>query len=192
MEIETERLILREYSIDDWQDVLEYQSQPDYLRFYDWSERDEQSVKEFVGQFISAQAEALRIKYQFAVTLSETGRLIGSAGIRKEKQEAVEGEIGVELNPAYWGKGYAAEAIRAVMRFGFDDLGLHRIWVKIISENIRSVRLVERVGMRLEGRLRENEWFKERWWDTLIYGMLDYEWYARENPGPGSNLAGLD
>lgn len=192
MEIVTERLTLREYSIDDWRDVLAYQSDPDYLRYYPWLDRSEASVKDFIQQFITTKGEDPRLMYQLAITINGNHRVVGSAGIRLESPESTSGDIGIELSPEHWGKGLAAEAGRAILRFGFEDLSLHRVWARLIADNTRSVRLVERLGMLQEGRLRENEWFKGRWWDTLVYGMLDYEWYTRQEQGPGSNPAGFD
>lgn len=192
MEIVTERLTLREYSIDDWRDVLAYQSDPVYLRYYPWLDRSEASVKDFIQQFITTKGEDPRLMYQLAITINGNHRVVGSAGIRLESPESTSGDIGIELSPEHWGKGLAAEAGRAILRFGFEDLSLHRVWARLIADNTRSVRLVERLGMLQEGRLRENEWFKGRWWDTLVYGMLDYEWYTRQEQGPGSNPAGFD
>lgn len=192
MEIVTERLTLREYSNDDWRDVMGYQSDPHYLRYYPWLDRSEAGVKDFIQHFITTQGQDPRLMYQLAITINGNQRVVGSAGIRLESPQSTAGDIGIELSPEHWGKGLAAEAGRAILRFGFEDLSLHRVWARLVADNTRSVRLVERLGMHPEGRLRENEWFKGRWWDTLVYGMLDYEWYARENQEPGSNPAGLD
>jgi RimJ/RimL family protein N-acetyltransferase len=93
---------------------------------------------------------------------------------------ARDADIGYELDPHYWGHGYAIEAARAIMEFGFAELLLHRIWAKTNADNTGSIRLLEKLGMRQEGRLREKEYFKGRWWDTLIYAILDREWEERK------------
>ena len=74
------------------------------------------------------------------------------------------------------GKGYATEATRSIVEFGFQELKLHRVSSWCIADNVASARVLEKVGLRQEGRLRENEYFKGRWWDTLLYGLLDSEW----------------
>jgi RimJ/RimL family protein N-acetyltransferase len=84
--------------------------------------------------------------------------------------------IGYEIAPRYWGKGYATEAARAMVAFGFGELRLHRIWARCVADNVASYRVLEKVGMRREGCLREEEWIKGRWRDTLVYGILDHEW----------------
>ena len=62
------------------------------------------------------------------------------------------------------------------MVFGFGELKLHRLWATCLADNTASARVLEKLGMQLEGRLRENEWFKGRWWDTLHYAILEQEW----------------
>ena len=179
----TERLILREFEADDWSAVLAYQSDPRYLRYYHWTERTPGEVREFVNTFVTQQDEHPRTKFQLAVVLKLDHQLIGSCGIRMASPDAYEADIGYELDPQHWGQGYATEAARAIVRFGFTELGLHRIWAHCIAENLGSVRVVEKVGMRPEGRLREKEYFKGRWWDTLLFAILDYEWRACEQSG---------
>ena len=80
MKLETERLILRDFVADDWQRVLEYQSNPLYLRYNHWEERTPQAVKEFIGRFLDHQQQEPRIKYQLAVILKSNHLLIGNCG----------------------------------------------------------------------------------------------------------------
>jgi ribosomal-protein-alanine N-acetyltransferase len=87
-----------------------------------------------------------------------------------------EGDIGYELSPVHWGHGYATEAARAIVRFGFTELHLHRVWSWCIADNVGSARVLEKIGMRREGRLRDKEYFKGSWWDTLFYAILEEEW----------------
>jgi RimJ/RimL family protein N-acetyltransferase len=179
VEIVTARLLLREFRADDWAAVLAYQSDPRYQRYYERGERTAGDARAFVRMFIAQQEERPRRKWQLAIVLPEEGCLIGNCGIRTDPARR-EADIGYELDPRYWGHGYATEAARALLRFGFDNLGLHRITAWCIAENTASARVLERLGMRCEGRLRENEWMQGRWWDTLAYAILDREWRARE------------
>jgi RimJ/RimL family protein N-acetyltransferase len=179
MELTTDRLLLREFTGSDWPAVLAYQSEPLYLRYNPWTERTPEEVRQFVGMFIAQQQEEPRLKFQLAVVLKSTGRLIGNCGIRKQFTEGHEADIGYELDPSYWGQGYATEAARSIVWFGFSHLGLHRISSWCIAENTGSARVLEKLGMRQEGRLRENERFKGRWWDTLLFAILEHEWQAQ-------------
>jgi len=158
MTITTQRLVLREFQEADWRALLEYQRDPRYLRYYHWNDRTPPDVRAFVHDFVVQQRERPRLKYQLAATLKSDARLIGNCGIRMRSREAHEADIGYELSPEHWGHGYATEAAAAVMDLGFRTLSLHRIWARCIAENTGSIRVLERLGMRLEGRLRENEY----------------------------------
>jgi len=177
MNIISERLTLRELVANDWRRIHAYQSDSRYQRFYPWSERKSEDVKSFLGTFLQWQQEKPRTKFQFGITLRDNEeRLIGNCGIRKASVDSWEADIGYEIDPNHWGKGYGTETAQALLAFGFRELALHRIWAHCIADNAPSARVLEKVGMRWEGQLRENEWMRGRWWDTLIYGILDYEW----------------
>ena len=182
MQIRTERLLLREYAETDWPAVLEYQRDPRYLRFYAWNDRTADEVQAFVQAFVDAQREHPRRRFAFAVTLQANGQLIGNCNIRKDRPEDRVAEMGYEIAPHHWGNGYATEAARAIVELGFGQLELHRIAAWCIAENTASSHVLEKLGMRLEGRLREREWMKGRWWDALLYAILD-----REYPGHARN-----
>jgi RimJ/RimL family protein N-acetyltransferase len=176
MRLETERLILRDFVKEDWQRVLEYQSDPLYLRYYEWTERTPDAVQDFVGWFLEHQKQSPRIKFQLAITLKSNHLLIGNCGIRMDKVNALQADVGYELDPQYWNHGYATEAAHAIVDFGFSRFNLHRVWSWCIADNLGSAHVLEKLGMRLEGHLRENEYYRDRWWDTLMYGILADEW----------------
>ncbi len=176
MQIPTSRLVLRDFVADDWAIVRDYQSDPEYNRFYPWSERSEAEARAFVQMFINFQTEQPRRKFQFAITLLPGGRLIGSCGIRRKADNEWEADMGYELAPQYWGNGYATEAARAVVDFGFKKLKLHRVSALCVAGNDRSAKVLERLGFRLEGWLKQDDYFKNQWWDTQIYAILEDEW----------------
>ena len=176
MELHTDRLILREFVPADWTAVLAYQRDPRHLQYYEWTDRTPEDVQRFVQMFIDQQTEQPRRKFQLAATLKISGQLVGNCGIRQASSGAHEADIGYELSSDHWGYGYATEAARAVVQFGFTELHVHRIWAWCIADNAASVRVLEKLGMQLEGRLREKEHFKGRWWDTLVYAILEDDW----------------
>ncbi|MDZ8187863.1 MAG: GNAT family protein [Nostoc sp. ChiSLP02] len=176
MILETNRLLMREFIDTDWQAVFAYQSDPLYLLYTDWTHRTENDVCEFVQMFINQQKEEPRTKFQLAVVLKEENRLIGNCGIRVNDLELKEANIGYEINSQYWGQGYATETAQAILKFGFDKLGMHRIWAWCVTENIGSVRVLEKIGMHREGHLGEKELIKGRWYDNFIYAILESEW----------------
>ena len=180
MEIQTPRLLLRELRSDDWPAVLAYQSDPRYLRHYAWEGRSAEDVQAFLEELVSWQHEEPRHRYQLAVTLRETGELIGNCGLRLDQPDATQGDIGYELTPAQWGHGYATEAAHAMLAFGFGELRLHRIWSWCLADNQASVQVLERLGMRLEGHQRQVHWVKGSWRDVLLYGLLVDEWQTQQ------------
>lgn len=179
MIIETNRLLMREFVEADWQAVFAYQSNPLYLLYSDWMHRTQNDVCEFVQMFINQQKEEPRTKFQLAVVLKEENRLIGNCGIRVNDSQLREANIGYELNPQYWGQGYATEAAQAILKFGFEELKMHRIWSWCVAENIASFRILEKIGMHREGHLREKELIKGRWYDNFIYAILENEWKSQ-------------
>ena len=182
MRITTERLVLREFRSDDWRAVLEYQRDPLYLRYYPWKDRSETDARAFVEMFREWQSEVPRRRFQLAIVHPEDGELIGNCGLRRKPDNEWEADLGYELSPRRWRCGYATEAARSMVDFGFRELGLRRISSWCIADNVASARVLERLGFLQEGKLRSKEFFKGRWWDTLLYAILANEWQcARES-----------
>lgn len=167
---------MREFVAEDWRAVYAYQNDPRYLEYYEWDHRSEQDVKAFVGRFLDQQEALPRTKFQLAIVLPNSNKLIGNVGVRKRDAKSYNAELGYELDPREWHNGYALEATQAMLKFGFEEWHVHRVSARVIANNDTSVRVLEKLGLRQEGHLREEEFFKGRFWDTLVYGMLEDEW----------------
>lgn len=178
VQFNTERLILRDFVEDDWPAVLAYQSDPRYLGVYGLTAPSVEEVQAFVKRFLAQQEEQPRYKFQLAVTLKSDDQLIGNCGLRKEDPDSRVADIGYELSPEYWGRGYATEAASRMVAFGFEQLGLRRVWARTTADNEASTRVLEKLGLRLEGRMRSHEHIAGRWVDRLIYGILADEWFT--------------
>ncbi len=101
-------------------------------------------LKQLFGAFFAFHCGArgrLSPVFQLAIERKDDGRMIGNCGIRVNAPEHREANIGYELNPDAWGQGFATEAATAIVRFGFEELGLHRIWAEVNAENAGSVRV---------------------------------------------------
>jgi ribosomal-protein-alanine N-acetyltransferase len=183
MILTTKRLLLRECIENDWHAVFAYQSDARYLRYAPWTRRLRHDVERLVHDFIGWQHEQPRRKFQLAILLQTTHLLIGTCGIRKATAQAQEAELGYELHPDYWGHGYATEAARSLLAFGFQTLRLQRVWAECLTENTGSVRVLERLGMRQQRFLRQHTFLKNRWWDSLVYGIDWAEWQAQMETG---------
>ena len=177
--IETERLSLRPFVASDL-DVLHWmQSLPEIVRYLSWEPR----TRTEVAKLLEERARQTRLaaegdRLPLAVTLRSDGDLIGDVHLKWSSVEHRQGEIGFVFLPEYRGRGYGREAARAVLTLGFDELGLHRITGRCDARNLRSAQLMERLGMRREAHLRENEFFKGEWADQCIHAMLAAEWRA--------------
>ncbi|WP_238161543.1 GNAT family N-acetyltransferase [Micromonospora endolithica] len=115
---------------------------------------------------------------QLAVVLRETGQLVGDVVLIWRSAEHRQGEVGYVLHPDHQGHGYVGEAAAAMLALGFDTFDLHRIVGRIDARNTASARVLERLGMRREAHLRENEMIRGEWTDEVVYAMLAREWHA--------------
>ena len=104
------------------------------------------------------------------------GRVIGDLTLAWTSAEHRSGELGWVLDPAHQGRGYATEAVAALLPLAFDGLGLHRVVARVDARNTASAGVARRLGMRQEAHLVENEWFKGEWTDELDFALLASEW----------------
>lgn len=170
---------MRDFVEGDWKAVYAYQVNPHYSRYTNWTQRTEDEVKQLIQGYMQGQSSQPRTEYQLALEAKEDHRMVGCCYLHITDPVRREACMGYELDPQDWGKGYATEASRRLLALGFEALNMHRIWSEVIAENLRSGRVLVRLGMRLEGRLRETEFIREHWYDTLLYAILDHEWKAQ-------------
>jgi RimJ/RimL family protein N-acetyltransferase len=114
-------------------------------------------------------------KIWLAITLRSDGRQIGGVGLRVDDQHR-HAELGYWLGVPYWGQGYATEAAREMLRYGFEELGLHRVFASHFKHNPASGRILVKVGMRYEGCQREHLLKWDQFVDSELYGILRQEW----------------
>jgi len=174
MELQTPRLMLREFVLEDWPAVHVYASDPEVVRYMPWGPNDEVASQSFVRRAVDNQSNAPRTEYDLAITLRDDGRLIGGCGIYRRRYR--EGEMGYCLHREYWNKGYVTEAAGALLKFAFTQEDFHRIYATCDPRNIGSARVMEKNGMRREGYLKEHLLKDGKWRDSLLYAILDWEW----------------
>jgi [ribosomal protein S5]-alanine N-acetyltransferase len=179
MRLQSPQLILREIVADDAARFRVYRGDPRFQRYYPEHECMPEEADALVSLFLSWQAEHPRINHTWAIELAETGEVIGNCGLRRRVAGSRCADIGFELSPEHWRKGFATEAADLMLAFGFDELRLHRLEAQCIADNLGSVRVLQKIGMSAEGRLREKEWFRSRWWDVLLFGVLARDWPCR-------------
>lgn len=174
--IETPRLTLRDFVVEDWKAVQEYARDAEVVRYLPWGPNPEGRTVDFVRACAEESRAPHRREFNLAIVLKEGTRLIGGVRITVQRPEHREADFGYVVNRGSWGKGYATEASRAVLEFGFATLGVHRIYATCDPANVPSHRVLEKCGLRREGHLRENLWMKGDWRDSVVYAMLHQDW----------------
>lgn len=175
--ITTERLLLRPFKLEDLDALNSFQSRADVARYLYWGPRSRAESAAALAKRV--HSSSLTQEGQFlavAVELAETGQLIGDLNLEYLSSEHRQGEIGFVFHPDHHGRGLALEATKELLRLGFEDLGLHRVVGRCDGRNSASSALMERLGMRKEAHLKENEIVKGEWTDELVYAMLEDEW----------------
>jgi RimJ/RimL family protein N-acetyltransferase len=179
--IETERLRLRRYEDRDVADILEFSADADYwlARNCDW-EVSEEGVRQYWEAQRAVDPETDPKWFSLVVELKATGKVIGDVGIGVIKTEDQRhGTIGWVLGRKYQGQGLATEAARALLGFAFEQMSLHRVTATTSVDNLRSWRLMERLGMRREAHFRESDMVNGEWRDEFVYALLVEEWKAQ-------------
>jgi len=172
--LETERLVLRPLTEDDAEDIYAYAADPEVARTTTWSphtSRDD--ACEFIAWALHRYDMGL--PEPFGMVLRATGQVIGTCGLTPTWAHQ-RGEIGYALARRYWGQGLTTEAVRAVLRHGFANLGLNRIEARCLVENLASERVMQKAGMTFEGIMREREICKGELISLKLYAILRREW----------------
>jgi RimJ/RimL family protein N-acetyltransferase len=172
------RVTLRRFRPGDVADFVAYRSAEQVARFQSWdAPYPREAGERFVRQMMNQHPDTPGEWFQFAVALRSTGRLIGDCAAKPDAEDPRQGEIGFTLAPEHQGHGYATEAARLLVGYLFTARGKHRITAYCDARNAASAAVLERLGMRREGHLRESTWAKGEWTDDLVYGLLHDEWH---------------
>ena len=173
LNLNTPHLVLREFTFEDMIAVQKYASDPEVTKHHVWGPNTLHDTKVFVEYAIENQNKNPRQVFEFAITLKDTGELIGGCGIHLSDYEKSIGDIGYTFSKSEWGKGFGTEAAQALITFGFEQLNLHRIWATCRPENIGSFRVLEKCGMTKEGCLKKNMLLRGEWKDSLLYAIVN-------------------
>jgi RimJ/RimL family protein N-acetyltransferase len=179
--IGTSRLRLRPFVPGDLDALFSYQSRDDVTRYLLWGSRSRDEVRHALELKIAATA--IRAEADFLAVAAEsvqTGEIVGDAVLSLVSERNAHGEIGYIVHPDHHGQGYATEMARPLLRIAFEDLGLHRVTGALDARNAASARVLEKLGMRREAYLVENDFVKDEWQSELIYAILATEWRAAD------------
>lgn len=179
MRLETERLVLREFTLADAPSVHRYASDSDVTAHMIWGPNTDAETDAFIEMVLGMQKQEPRSGFELAVELKSSGELIGGCGLHT--MEPKQGEIGYCFAKEHWRNGYASEAAAALLGFGFRELGLHRIYATCRPGNIGSAAVMRRIGMTYEGHLRGHMFHKGAWHDSYQYSILEHEYEAGDS-----------
>ena len=175
--IQTARLTLREWSAQDLPAMRVYAADEAVVRFMPFGQETEEQSEARLATIFASQRASPRTAFDFAVALTSTEEVIGSCDLVLTFSEGIrDAEIGYLYRRSAWGNGYATEAAQAVLRFGFDQAGGHRIFATHDTENSASLRVLEKLGMRQEGLIRGRFNVRGQWRDHYLYAILENEW----------------
>jgi len=173
--LETPRLILRQMKITDTDDMYEYAQSQEITEYLLWRPHPSSDVTRRYLKSIQKLYRKGKMP-DWALENKENGKMIGTCGFADIDENNFIGEVGYVLNKNYWGRGLAAEALSAVIDFGFKVLELQRIEARFMVGNGRSKRVMEKCGMNFEGILRSSMYVKDRFRDIGICSILRSEY----------------
>jgi RimJ/RimL family protein N-acetyltransferase len=175
--IRTERLLLRDFQDIDLDALHAYASDPEVARFMEWGPNTPEDTQAFLDRAFLSQRQWPRLDLGLAIEHVADGKAIGSIGLHLRDAATV--EIGYCLNRGYWRQGLVFEASHALIDTAFRTLGLHRVFATCDVRNTGSFGVMEKLGMRREGMLRQDRQIKGVWRDTYLYAVLAEEWLGR-------------
>jgi ribosomal-protein-alanine N-acetyltransferase len=172
----TERLILRDFREDDFDDVHAYAVDPEVVRYMDWGPNTPEVTRQYLCLALQQQAERPSQVLNLAIEHAADRRVIGSIRLEVKDPANRTADIGYSIHRPYWGQGLVAEGARRLLEVAFREMGLHRVFATCDARNRGSWRVMEKIGMRREGLLRKANRRRDGWQDTLLYAVLAEEW----------------
>ncbi|WP_372784970.1 GNAT family N-acetyltransferase [Phenylobacterium sp.] len=170
--IRTERLLLRAFTQDDFGDVHAYATDDEVVRYMDWGPNTIEETQAFLDRSFAAQLRWPRSDVNLAIQHLGDGRVIGAIRLGVNDEATRTGDIGYSIASAYWRQGLVTEAARAMLRAGFEVLGLHRIWAECDVRNAGSYGVMTKLGMRREAHFLRSKLARDGWSDRYQYAIL--------------------
>jgi len=179
--IRTERLLLRPWRVGELDRYHEMRSLPEVARYLYEEPLTREQAAEKMGRLRTEIAEVGKW-LNVAIERADNGVVVGDVGLCWTSDAHRQAEIGYVLHPACQGHGYATEAAAAMIEVALAGLQLHRVSGRLDARNTASARVLQRLGMKREAHLVENEFVKGEWVDELVYAVLARDWRASRQP----------
>lgn len=190
MLLETARLRLRPLTAADTDALLTYRGDEEVCRYLPFPPMDAAEIaRRLATQWFRTELVEDGEHVTLGAERLDTGELVGDVILFLKSREHGNGEVGWVFSPAVAGQGYATEAAAALVDHAFSGVGLRRLVARLDERNVPSARLCSRLGMRLEARLVDNEYFKGELSTELDYAILEHEWAARRPGRPSADAS---
>jgi len=176
VERSSQRLRLRELTIDDVEGVFAIYGSAEATEHLSFEPRTREQVGQIVAQSVASASADPRTEYALAVVARDMGQLIGFGRIAMDPHQQRAATFGFALRPDAWGVGYGLETVRLLLGLGFEEIGLHRMWGARSPLNKASARTMAAAGMVEEGIIRGHIEKSGRWRDSVVHSILDEEW----------------
>ena len=177
MFLHTQRLLLRNFNASDLEAFLAYRNDPAVARYQSWDvPYPREKAEEFIAELSDIHAPKQGHWFQLALELKETGALIGDVAFCIEEDDVRQAVIGFSIASAYWRKGFATEALTALLDYLFEDIDLHRVTADCDVENVGSWKTLEKLGFRREAHFVESFLVNNGYASEYYYGLLQREW----------------
>jgi RimJ/RimL family protein N-acetyltransferase len=174
LDLETERLILSEVTINDLEKIHQLHLIPEVDEFNTLGIPESISdTEKFLKPIIESQNNIPRGSYMLKVMIKKTKEFIGVAGFSLSNDKFRLGEIYYKLNPQYWGNGYATELAKGLVILGFEKFNLHKVEAGVATKNEKSIRVLEKIGMTREGLRRKILPIRGEWIDNYHYAIVE-------------------
>jgi [ribosomal protein S5]-alanine N-acetyltransferase len=167
---------LRPVRLDDWPAVHSWAQLEQACRFQAWGPNTPSQTEAFVAEAVRAWSSSPQHRFAYAALVD--GAVLGLGELNVRNAAHRQGEIAYAVHPDRWGEGIATRVARELIELGFERLGLHRIFATCDPRNLASARVLERVGLSYEGRLREVMLIRDGWRDSCVFSILRREWSA--------------
>lgn len=176
LELNTERLYIRNLKMTDLNDFHIYRSNPDVTKYQGFDVMDLEQSTTFINTQLDKQFGKIGEWVQYGIERKSDGKMIGDCAIRLDEYTGEMAEIGITISHLEQRKGFAKEAMLGILTFLFEVKKLRRVVETVDAENIASIRLLKSIGFREEGHFIENIFFKGKWGSEFQYAMLRREW----------------
>jgi RimJ/RimL family protein N-acetyltransferase len=184
-QILTDRLVLRTLEASDADAVQAYRADPEVSRYQDWPFSSIDDVRAFLARQHGMELFSVYDWFQLGIALRGTGEVVGDFGLRARDNDRRQVELGIALARPFQRRGFASEALSALLGFLFSSPDTHRVYCSVDPRNRPCMRLLEKARFRREAHMVESLWFKGDWVDDVIFALLRSEWSApRPNKAP--------